>query len=383
MVHEHEADATRELCDAFAEDRPTRSRPHWPDAPSHLTQYRKQSTLANWMYYCTQYAMHVDELLDCTTTDINQVAEDLLHGNSPHKDDSGLAQGSIRAYQTAIRMFYRYHGDDVDGVEHARIEVFDQEDTSVDPNDMLDSEEVQSIRDAPTSPRDKCIVDMLLYAGLRNNGLRTLRVGDVDPHEGVFRFNVGADGLKDVYKPNVERPLLGAAGTVADWLDYHPYSDDPDAYLVTGKPKWNTVDPHEPVSDRTIERVMNMVKEEAGVDKPLHPHMLRHNFVSICKRDYGLDDDTVRFLIGHAPGSRVMESTYSHLSAADYREKAEVAAGIREEDTRSPLTPDFCPKCNEPVPTDDAAFCSRCGHEFTPDSQDFDEQLELLEESDQ
>jgi len=49
-VLESDAEAIRELCDAFYENRPTVNKPRWPDAQSNLTNYREDSTLANWTY---------------------------------------------------------------------------------------------------------------------------------------------------------------------------------------------------------------------------------------------------------------------------------------------------------------------------------------------
>jgi integrase len=369
-VHPEDAEAIRELCNAFDEDAVTTSKPNWPDAPSNLTQYRADGTLANWMYFLTTYARET-RLLDASAQQLNQIAEDWLNGNSPIKED-GISKGTIRAYQTAARIFYRYH--DVD-VEPSAIATFDREQTGIDPRDMLTPEEVEQVREVPEHPRDQAILDMLLYTGLRNNGLRTLRIKDIDTEEGQYYFNTTAEGLKNIYKPHAPRPLLGAIASVREWLSYHPAGDDPTAYLIMGKPKFGDPDPHSQVSDRTIQRVMDSIKATTSIGKPMHPHMMRHNFVTLCKREYELDDSTVKFLIGHSPDSTVMETTYAHLSAEDHAQKARVGAGLTEPDEESSLTPDFCPTCDEPLGPS-AKACSRCGTVFTPDSQSEKERIE-------
>lgn len=373
LVRESNAEAIRKLCDAFDDNKPTTKRPRWPDAPDHLTNPREDSTLGNWMYYLTEYAKHVD-LLDTTHDELNAVAERWLNGDAKYKDGS-LARGTIRVYQCCARMFYRYH--DVDGVEHEQIVTFEQANTSIDPRDMLDVEtgEIEAVRQSPDHPRDRAIVYMLLYTGLRNGGLRTLRVRDVDTDENIYYFNDSDGGLKNIYKPSAPRPLLGATAAANEWLKYHPHGDDPDAYFIVQKPNYNVVQPHNPVSNRCIERVMENVKDDTGIQKPLHPHMMRHNAVSIWKRDYDMDNDTIKFLIGHRPDSNVMETTYSHLSAQDHARKAEVAAGLREESDESPYTPDYCDVCNEPMAPDDKA-CSRCGTVYTPDAKTTEEAIE-------
>lgn len=41
------------------------------------------------------------------------------------------------------------------------------------------------------------------------------------------------DGLKGASDRNGKRPLLGAKGTLQNWLEYHPAPDEPDTYLIT------------------------------------------------------------------------------------------------------------------------------------------------------
>ncbi|MFC7185615.1 site-specific integrase [Halorubrum yunnanense] len=120
--------------------------------------------------------------------------------------------------------------------------------------------------------------------------------------------------------------------------------------------------------------MLNTLQDETGIEKPLNPHSLRHNFVTICKRDYDMDNDTIKWLIGHTKDSRVMETTYSHLSDMDFREKAEQKAGLIDETSRSTLTPKQC-SCGEKVaPT--AKACPNCGMLFSPDARAVKEETE-------
>jgi hypothetical protein len=55
--------------------------------------------------------------------------------------------------------------------------------------------------------------------------------------------------------------------------------------------------------------------------------------------------------------------------------RAEEAWGIREPEDNSPLTPDVCNVCNNPVEPG-AKACSRCGAVFTPDAHSAQETVE-------
>ncbi|MFB6192330.1 MAG: tyrosine-type recombinase/integrase [Haloarculaceae archaeon] len=362
-ISREDAALIQELCSAFDEGDVTVEKPRWPDAPDHLRKTRSYSTLENWTHYLRDYAKRV-ELADTTASELNRVAQSWHDGTDPEKD---LAKSTIRNYQNAARVFYRYH-DDL-GIDWSDISTFSMQETSIDPRDMLSDEEVEAVRNAPDNTRDRAIVHLLLYTGMRNTALRTLRVKDVNLSDATFKFNTDADGLKHVDRPHAPRPLLGAKNAVREWLKDHPAPDNDDAYLITSHPRYAQTNPEETVGPLTIQRACRKAKEEAGIEKPLHPHALRHNFVTMCKRDYGMDDADVKFLIGHEPGSDVMETTYAHLSAEDHVQSAREAAGVQEPDDDSPMTPDFCPTCDEPLPTD-ARACSRCGTVLTPDAHE-------------
>lgn len=370
-VSEADADRIRELVDAFDENRPTVQRPSWPDAPANLRGARSESTLGNWMYFLTRWAKST-ELSDSTPREINQVAEDMLHGDLPDVKDDGLSKGTIRAHQNAVRIFYRYY-DELD-VAHTDVSTFEQNtkssaDKSWGPEDILDRDEIDRVQAETSDYRDAAVFNLLLYTGARNRALRTLRIKDVNPEEGTYRFNP-EEGTKDIYKPRAPRPLFGAKGPVREWLNRHPTPDDPEAYLITGNPKYTNVDAHEAVSDRTIGRITNRLKETADISKPMHPHMLRHNFVYICKRVYEIPDDTIRFYLGHAPDSTIMEQTYSHLSAEDHLERGRAAAGeIDPDDSDRGFELETCNNCGNNLPAN-AKACPVCGTVFTPDAKD-------------
>lgn len=362
IIHTEDCRRITELAFAYDENRlsvPT------PDDEST----REPGTLEGYINRLMHIAQYV-QLSTADADDINRTMTKLRNGIDFHKDKR--AKSTIRVLQSHCRRFYAYHGDL--GVDKDDISMYNQEDTSVDPCDMLTREEIQQVKDAVEHPRDNAIVHLLLYTGMRNTALRSLRVKDVDIESGVYYLNSDASGLKNADKNGGARPLLGAKAAVRDWLKYHP-EPEPENYLITGKPSYSVVDPTRQVSWTTITRVMQQVDEKTDIDKPLNPHALRHNFVTICKRDYEIPDETVKYLIGHAQESRVMETTYAHLSDQDHIERAEVAFGIREDDSDSPLTPDVCDVCGASLDPN-AKACAACGVAFTPDAHSTQQQIQ-------
>ena len=371
-VAQSDADRIIELCAAFDAEDMTTPRPKNGDRAED-TKSKKPNTLRYWIHSLKRVAERADTPLSDADADvINQLMTDMRSGNHPDVKDGGLSNNSVRNYQGCVRRFYRYHTDlDVDPSD---VILISGDDTHVDDRDMLTKEEIDKIRESATHPRDLAIFDLLIYTGQRNTALRSLRIRDIDLDERVYYLNKDADGLKGAEENGSKRPLLGAVGSLREWLRYHPDADNPDAYVITGKPRYTDVDPESMVSRNTLQYAMKQLKKKAEIDKPMHPHAIRHNFVTIAKREYSMDDATVKHLIGHSPDSNVMETTYAHLSDEDHIRAAEEATGIREPEKESSLSPDVC-HCGEPLPVG-AKACPRCGTVYTPDAQSAQEQIQ-------
>jgi len=295
-----------------------------------------------------------------------------LSGDNPHIKDNGYANATVRLYQSALRSFYKYHSDlDVDPEQ---ITIVDPSDSKVDERDMFTSEEVNDLREACNNPRDRCLLELLINTGQRIRAIQTLRTKDINIEEGVFYLNDSVDGLKHA---EGKRPLLGAKSAIRRYLDYHPCPNDPEAYLLTNIHAYNPdTEPGDMLHRGTLRRRLKKIGEEAEIQKPVNPHNFRHYFVTIAKKRYELDNDQIRWLIGHGANSTVMETTYSHLTDDDRIKSVEIEAGYREpEEEDSPLTPPACTVCGEPLEPSDKA-CSACGMVFTPDAQSVKEQIE-------
>ncbi|WP_136689979.1 site-specific integrase [Halorhabdus amylolytica] len=377
-VTEADGDRIQELCNAYDPENMTVMLPSEGEYAND-TKSKKPTTLRYWMQHLKRAAQRIafeeydTSLTEATADDINQLMTDLRSGRHPDVKDDGLANNTIRNEQGCIRRFYRYHADL--GVDPDDITLISGDDTHVDDRDMLTKEEIEEIRESADHPRDLAIFDLLLYTGQRNTAIRSLRIKDIDLDEGVYYLNTEAEGLKGADENGSKRPLLGAVGSIREWLRYHPFSDNPDAYLITPKPRYSNPDPDQMVSTNTLQYAMKNLKEKAEIDKPLNPHSIRHNFVTIAKREYHMDDATVKHLIGHSPDSNVMETTYSHLSDEDHIRAAEEAAGIREAKEESTLSPDICHTCGEPLGPG-AKACPRCGTVYTPDAKAAENQMD-------
>lgn len=315
-------------------------------------------------------------LLDLTNDDLEEHFKQLLDGSTEIGPADGYSKGTVAQVESALIAFYRFHdGHEVDAEE---IPIETQEKSSMDERDLWTIEEIGAMRSKIDSKLDECIFELLAYTGQRIRVIQTLRVKDVDPDHGPtgrYYVNEEVEGRKN---REGHGPLLGAKGAVRRWLQVHP-TGEPDDALITVYPEnpggksTGRGTPGERVSQSTIRRSLRRIRDRAGIDKDVHPHMFRHYFTTIALKPksrggFGMDPNYVKRLRGDAPGSNVMETTYAHLIDEDASAHAEEQfTGEPVETALTPKAP--CGNCGAMLEAGDKA-CRVCGAVRAPDAEE-------------
>lgn len=307
------------------------------------------------------------DYLDTTAHEINELAADMDTGMHSESPDGGYSRQTVNKFFCAVKAFYRYHDDP--GVDPEEIDMFKKANSpAYDDRDMFTRQEINELRDVMDNPRHRALLEMLIYTGQRIRAILTLRVKDFDLEGGYFYLNEDAAGLKGATKRGRKRPLFGARKYVQEWLEYHPRGDEPEAWVFVGDPKNPRVDLDNPLTERSVRRILQNAADEAGLDKSANPHKFRHYFVTVMKRDYNMEDDTVKFLLGHGEQSNVMNTTYKHIKNEDYIRAAEEVLGQKEPEERNSFTPPYCFVCGETLQPKWKS-CPSCGEVYAPDAE--------------
>lgn len=335
---------------------------------------RADGTLAKYAFSTRRIAELSDfELVNCSPEELNQFFADMHSGDIEEVKDEGLTKGSINGYQSTMRKFYEYH-EDIE-TEKGEIALYKKSSSSVNETDIFDKEDIEAIRNAASHPRDSALVDLLLYTGQRLSAILGLRKEDIQLEEGTFTLNEDEGDLKGA---NGKRPLLYAEKSVREWYNAHPCKGEPEAHFITHKYDWENkpYEAGEKLHQSTVHKQLERIGESAGIEKPTNAHNFRHTFVTVCKRDYDMDNDTIKRLIGHDESSKIMEQVYAHLSDKDIINKAERATGITDKEPESTFTPSVCDVCGEPITNERAKACANCGTVFTPDAKAVKDQIQ-------
>ncbi|WP_256545076.1 tyrosine-type recombinase/integrase [Halobellus inordinatus] len=343
------------------------------------------STLENYVKKCRRFAKDVD-LLDTSELELRELLQQYKDGEHHSVKDDGLTNGTLRLYSIALRKFYKVHTEA--GINEEEIPVPTQENTGVDPDDMLTREEIQELRGAARNNRDLALFDFLIYTGQRASATRTLKIKNLKLEQEQFCLNEEEEGLKGADKNGKWRDLLLSAASIRQWLQTgHPNPDDPEAYVFTPLPSFSNGGPYKEdrnlsdeetartqMGESSVYEALRRMKDRTDVEKPLNPHSLRHNFVTISLRR-GVPESAIKHQLGHAPESQVMESTYAHLKDSDHIREARKAFDLDVEERENEATPTVCPRCGENPPAS-AKLCPWCGLEFTLDAQAAKDQIQ-------
>ena len=156
--------------------------------------------------------------------------------------------------------------------------------------------------DAASSVFHRLIVMTLYATGVRRTELTQLQIQDIDSARMVVHVRNGKGGKdRDVM---LSEQLLVALREYARGLRRKPQQ-----WLFPGG-AWHTG--NYPIGGNTVWNACHYAAQRCGIDKPVHPHILRHCFATHLL-EAGADLRTIQILLGH----RDLEETarYLHLSA--------------------------------------------------------------------
>lgn len=168
---------------------------------------------------------------------------------------------------------------------------------------LLLAPDVQSLKGL----RDRCMLELLYATGLRVSELVNLHIGQVNLQQGVVR--VTGKGQKERLVPLGEEAI--------GWLQRYMREARPamlDGQVVEALFVSNR---RQPMARQTFWHLIKAYARQAGIDKPLSPHTLRHAFATHLL-NHGADLRVVQMLLGHSDLSTTQ--IYTHIARARLQE---------------------------------------------------------------
>lgn len=224
--------------------------------------------------------------------------------------EQGFDKASIAGKLSALRSFYRYLMQENIISSNPLLTVSSPKLERRLPS-FLSADEVKLFLDrvdasTPLGQRDKAMLELLYAAGLRVSEMVALDVGSVNletreirvwgkgSKERVALMGEPAAAALNRYLGDGRRQLLGDSRTEALFINRYGMR----------------------LSERAVQTAIRRYAIEAGLDKKVHPHMLRHSFATHLL-DGGADLRVVQELLGHVNLSTTQ--IYTHVTQAQAR----------------------------------------------------------------
>jgi integrase len=161
--------------------------------------------------------------------------------------------------------------------------------------DSLTHAEALSMLNSCQYVRDRAIVAVLLYCGLRNKELCGLNVEDIDTRNKILYVRDRGNGIKNRH----ERTAVLTNDCISilnNWLKDRPQLPNPALFV--------THDGNRLRSER-LDRIIRDVAKSAGIKKRVFPHLLRHTCATMMLKS-GIPITEVALQLGHRDLSSTM-----------------------------------------------------------------------------
>lgn len=238
------------------------------------------------------------------------VDRNTLRGFINHLNERGIVKASIARKLSAVRSFYHYLAKrgliDKDPLLEFQSPKLDKRLPG-----FLTHEEMEKLLNSadekkPTGQRDSVILE-LLYA----SGIRVSEITQLD----INRINLTTREIWVIGKGLKERAVLMGEPAVEKLQRY--ISDSRVKLLNNNRSTALFINKYgKRLTQRQIQNIVAKHGREAGLNKKVHPHLLRHTFATHLL-DGGADLRVVQELLGHATLSTTQ--VYTHLSQSQTR----------------------------------------------------------------
>ncbi len=217
----------------------------------------------------------------------------------------GSAPSTVSDYKQVLKQFYRWHNGGEEPEETKWIRRGPAARGQTLPRNLLSPTDVSRLIDACCNDRDRAFIALLWETGARIGELIDLRVGDIEADDsGTHVVVIGKTGARRL-------PLVESRPYLEQWVQTHPSP-------TSNSPLWCKLEqgtPDEQLGYNYIRlRLLERVRERAGIDKPVNPHHFRHSRATHLAN--WLTEAQLCEWFGWVQGSSV-PARYVHLSGRD------------------------------------------------------------------
>lgn len=234
-------------------------------------------TLAN-------YRSHLELFASKVTKSTAKITTDDIRGYIAFLDETrNLKETSLQTHINSLRAFFGWLTMEEKIKKNPMSKIKSIKIDKVGARQALTVEELERLRDACVTYREKALIEFLVSSGCRLSEVAQLSASDLD----LMSRSVQVTGKGD--KDRVVFFSIRARLMIEEYMMQRKGGT---GLFVSSKA------PFEPLKPRAIQRMVRAISLRAGLDKRVHPHLLRHTFATLALNG-GMDIAVIQRLLGH------------------------------------------------------------------------------------
>lgn len=166
----------------------------------------------------------------------------------------------------------------------------------------LSEEEIELLRQACKTDREKCILEFAYSSGCRLSEIIKINISDIDWND-LSLYVIGKGDKERKVRFSIKAKIL-----IQNYLENR--RGDNEALFISVKK------PFQRIGGRAIEREIDNIAERSVLDKSIHPHLFRHSYAT-HKLNSGMSLPVLQHLMGHETPSTTQ--IYAQLNDENIR----------------------------------------------------------------
>jgi site-specific recombinase XerD len=299
-----------------------------------IEKNRSQQTIKNYDFYLRRFAAltKLTSAEHITAEVTRQYRLQLNRLTNKTRNGEPLKKSTQNYHMIALRAFLKYLAKrDVASLAPEKIELAKQEERQIEyllPAELeeLLAQPLKAVSNDPVgtrrgvSPqirfqqiryRDKAILELLFSTGLRVSELAHLKIDSINLERDEFSVRGKGSKIRVVFLSEQARYWLKEY--LKRRLDTSPYLFVAHDRAQRGRERQD----QQPITTRSIERLVQRYAKQAGIMKKITPHTLRHSYATDLLTN-GADIRSVQMMLGHS--SITTTQIYTHLTNQQLRE---------------------------------------------------------------
>jgi len=155
--------------------------------------------------------------------------------------------------------------------------------------------ELEYIRNACETSREKCIIEMLYSTGCRVSELTNMKKSDIDLNNNIAIVHGKGKKMREVF--------INAKAKFALNVYWNTRNDDCEYAIVSIRKKSDGK--YSKASSKSIENAVESIQQRANIGKHVTPHILRHTTATISLSN-GMPVSLIQKMLGHSSCSTTM-----------------------------------------------------------------------------